>query len=199
MIYVLHRINKIKLLKSIPIKYGVEVDLRSSFSNLIIQHEPFNRGEKFNDWLEHFKHKLLIINIKEEGLEPYIFQELKRFKIKNFFFLDQSFPFMLKYSKLLSKKSAIRFSEFENIQTSLSVKKYVSWIWIDCFKKLPLNKRIIKEINNNNFKTSLVSPELQGRDPVYEIPLILKKISRLNFKPDVICTKHPHLWEKNNF
>ena len=45
----------------------------------------------------------MIINIKEEGLETTILRELNESNIKNFFFLDQSFPYLIKKSKLLSK------------------------------------------------------------------------------------------------
>ena len=197
MIYVVHRVNKTKQLKKIAHNYGVEVDIRSNSSKLIIHHDPFKKGELFENWLENYNHKFLIINVKEEGLEPFILEKLNKFKIKKFFFLDQSFPFILKYSKELSYRSAVRFSEFENIQTPLAISKYVNWIWIDCFFNTPLNKSVIKKLCEYSFKTCLVSPELHGRDPNLDIPWMIKKLNFLKFRPNAICTKYPEIWENH--
>ena len=41
--FIIHRINKIKDLKSLPKKFGVEIDIRTMGSKLILNHEPFNK------------------------------------------------------------------------------------------------------------------------------------------------------------
>ena len=56
-----HRRNSINLLNSTLNKYGVEVDIRSLGKDLIIQHNPFLKGEKFSEWLKFYQHKFLII------------------------------------------------------------------------------------------------------------------------------------------
>lgn len=195
MLYIAHRVNTIKKLESIPNQYGVEVDLRSKSSDLIIHHDPFNKGEKFDDWLKSYNHKFLIINIKEEGLEPYIFEKLDKLGISDFFFLDQSFPFIIKFSKMLSRKSSVRFSDFEDIATSVSVSDYVKWVWVDTFDKFPIDEKVIKEFTKYNFKTCICSPELHGKNPNLEIPLITQKLKSLNYKPDAICSKNIDVWE----
>ena len=95
MIYIAHRINEISQLKGIPPEMGVEIDIRSNGKKLILQHDPFIEGVNFRDWLGHFQHQLIILNIKEEGLEEKILDCLAEFNIQNFFFLDQSFPFLV--------------------------------------------------------------------------------------------------------
>ena len=40
---IIHRVNKIKKLKKIPTTYGVEIDIRSFKSKLILSHDPQNR------------------------------------------------------------------------------------------------------------------------------------------------------------
>ena len=35
---------------------------------------------------------------------------------------------------------AIRFSEFEGLDTILNMKGKVKWVWVDCFTKNPLTK-----------------------------------------------------------
>ena len=60
MIKILHRVNNFEKLKATPIDLGVEVDIRSNGTDLIIHHDPFKDGELFDDWLRAFRHKTLI-------------------------------------------------------------------------------------------------------------------------------------------
>ena len=63
MIKIIHRVNKNADLKNISLDMGVEVDIRSKGNELIIHHDPFENGEKFEDWLIHYNHKFLILNV----------------------------------------------------------------------------------------------------------------------------------------
>ena len=194
----MHRVNTIEDLKATPQKYGIEVDLRSNGSDLIIHHDPFSKGTNFNKWLEYFKHGTLILNVKEEGLESELIQLMSKSEIENYFFLDQSFPFIIKYANLCKGRSAVRFSEYENLETALAVSKMISWIWIDCFTKFPLDKINSQKLQQANFRFCLVSPELHGRDPETEIPKMFSLLSELHISPDAICTKFPHIWGLSN-
>ena len=98
---ILHRVNTINYLKTVPKEFGVEVDIRSFNNKVIISHEPLLTGTSFEEWISFYEHDFLILNIKEEGLEKYVLDILEKHKIKNFFFLDQSFPFLLKTIKLM--------------------------------------------------------------------------------------------------
>ena len=64
----------------------------------------------------------LILNVKEEGLETSIIKYLNKYRIENYFFLDQSIPFLIKHSKLCNKQSAARVSEYESIESALRLK-----------------------------------------------------------------------------
>ena len=115
---ILHRVNTINHLRKVPKEFGVEVDIRSFNNKVIISHEPLLNGTDFEDWISFFEHDFLILNIKEEGLEKYVLDVLEKYKIKNFFFLDQSFPFLLKTINSGEKRCAIRISEFESIDSA---------------------------------------------------------------------------------
>ena len=54
MIIVQHRRNTINLLKETPVKYGVEVDIRSYGDKLIIHHDPFINTVNFEDWIKEY-------------------------------------------------------------------------------------------------------------------------------------------------
>jgi len=91
-------------------------------------------------------------------------------------------------NKIDEKNIAIRFSEYESIESVLSVKDMVKWVWIDCFNNFPLNKVNYKKIVNAGLKICLVSPELQKHD-IKRINNIKKIIINNGFKIDAICTK----------
>ena len=52
---ILHRRNTIDQLISTPNNYGVEIDIRSFKDELIIQHDPFLKGENFKNWIKYKK------------------------------------------------------------------------------------------------------------------------------------------------
>jgi hypothetical protein len=190
-----HRRNSIKSLNETSAKYGVEVDIRSNDGNLIINHDPLESGILFSNWLKHYHHGTLILNVKEEGLERALIDLMKLNNITNYFFLDQSFPFLIKWANLGESRSAIRVSEYESIETALCISGLVEWVWLDCFTKFPINFPEYKALKDSGYKICLVSPELQGRDNNSEILKILSFMKKNNIHMDAICTKKPNFWE----
>jgi hypothetical protein len=191
-----HRRNTLVQLNETPLEYGVEVDIRSHGDRLIIHHDPFVYGESFEAWLEAYRHDTLILNVKEEGLEARLIGLMERAGIEDYFFLDQSFPFLVKYSRLGVHRCAVRVSEFESIQTALTLAGKVDWVWVDCFTKFPLSHDGAKKLQDAGFKLCLVSPELQGRDAETEIGQLVQMLHERNIHAEAVCTKRPDLWER---
>jgi hypothetical protein len=190
MLKIAHRINSIELLEQTPFEFGVELDLRPDGNKIIIHHDPFREGEDFEEWLKHYRHSFIILNTKAEGMEERLIALMEKHKIENYFFLDLSLPFLIKYMKKGVSKIAVRFSEFEPIEFVMKFAGKVEWLWVDCFNELPLNGgnyKLLKE----NFKLCLVSPELQGHG-IERIQDFKKQIE--NFPIDAVCTKRPDLW-----
>lgn len=192
---ILHRRNTINELISTPQKYGIEVDIRSYGEHLVIHHDPFIKGELFEDWIKNYNHQTLILNIKEEGLESNLIQIMNHYKINDYFFLDQSFPFLIKWSNLGERRCAVRISEFESIETAINLSGKVQWTWIDCFTKFPLTKEDFLALKRASFKTCLVSPELQGKNPETSIPELINFLDKNDIIADAVCTKRADLWE----
>lgn len=189
-----HRINTIEQLKKTHTKYGVEVDIRTFGNELVISHDPFSFDISFNEWISFYAHGTLILNVKEDGLEDRLLNEMQKHKIENFFILDQAFPYLIKTIKSGEKRCAIRFSEYESINTVLSIKGFADWVWVDFFTKFPLDKYSFDLLKDNNFKLCIVSPELQGYGE--KTVLNLKNfIKNNNFKFDAVCTKHVEIWK----
>lgn len=190
-----HRRNTIADLQATPTQYGVEIDLRSQGQKLIVQHDPFAEGEDFERWLDHFRHGTLILNVKEEGLEERLIGLMAARGITDYFFLDQSFPFLIRWSRRGEHRCAARVSEFESIETAMSLAGQIDWVWVDCFTRFPLDGVGAKRLQNAGFKLCLVSPELQGRAAEVEIPALASLLQDLGVQPDSVCTKRPDLWE----
>ena len=185
--YIAHRINTIKELKSIPREYGVELDLRDFGNRLILQHDPFMDGEDFEEYLKCYDHGTMILNIKSERIEYKVLKLMQKYNVKKYFFLDSSFPMIYLLSKSGEKNTALRFSEFEGIDTILNMKGKINWIWVDCFSKLPITRENYKLLKESGFKFCLVSPELQGQDENLEEYKEYLKDGGIIF--DAICTK----------
>ena len=151
-----HRRNRIDELRETPTQLGVEIDLRSRGSDLILHHDPFVDGELFTDWLDHFRHGTLILNVKEEGLEDALIALMADRGIENWFFLDQSFPFLIRTSRRGERRCAARVSEFESIDTAMTLAGKIDWIWVDCFTRFPLSGANAARLHEAGFKLCLV-------------------------------------------
>lgn len=191
MIKIAHRINTIQALKDTPNNLGVELDLRSEGNDIIIHHDPFQKGELFRDYLTHFNHAFIILNIKTEGIEPMVRDLVEKGGIESYFFLDISQPFLIKYALQGWQKLAVRVSEYESVESALRLAGKAEWVWIDCFKGFHLSHTDLKLLHNH-FKVCWVSPELQ-KHSIDQIGAF--KEAMYPFKPDAICTKYPELWD----
>lgn len=192
--FIAHRINTIKELNATDPIFGVEVDIRSQGDQLIINHDPFVSGESFNDWLSHYRHSTLILNVKEEGLEEHLIKLMSMHGIDDFFFLDQSFPFLLRWADLAKGRSAVRISEFESVETALNIADKVSWVWLDYFTRFPIDIKQANLLKSAGLNLCLVSPELHGFD-LTRINVVAEEILIGDFEIDAICTKKPEIWK----
>lgn len=201
--YIAHRINTLEELAKIPQEYGIEIDIRDS---LKVVHDPFMPGIDLEELLKQYKHKFIILNIKSERIEYAILDLLEKYQIKDYFFLDSSFPMIYKLTSCSDKDNdneknrnvAIRFSEYE--RSIMEMKGRCDWIWVDSFNDvLSLNKKDYQIFKEAGFKFCFVSPELHGY-PVETIEKFAKTMIADGMVPDMICTKvyNIHLW-KNYF
>lgn len=178
MLIIRHRINTIE--EFVPPEYGIEFDVRDG---LIVTHDHRGNGPHLDEFLKHHQHQAFyIVNIKCEGIEKEVFELLSKYNITNFFLLDCSFPMIVKLTNQGERRIAVRYSEFESIETVLSMKGKVDWVWVDCFTRLPDGiERLVKE----GFKLCFVSPELQGRSGITDYT---KQYMH------AVCTKIPEQW-----
>ena len=185
---IIHKINKIRELKTIDTNFGIEIDIRTYGSDLILNHEPFKKGDKLEDYLNEYRHGTLIFNMKESGIEDIVFSLIKNYNnVKDYFLLDVEFPYIFSTSKNNLRNIAVRFSEIESINTIMKFKNLIDWVWIDTFTKLPLNQNSINILKG--FKTCLVCPERWNRPE--DIVQYKEKLKKINFQLSAVMTsKH---------
>ena len=191
-IYV-HRVNTSMDLKKIPSTFGVEIDIRTYGKNIVLSHDPFIEGELFSDWLEFWQGHSLILNVKEDSLEPQILSMLSDYGITDYFFLDQSYPSIRRMISKGNSNLATRVSDFEDLETATNSGS--KWVWLDSFSgDWDFLQKAIPIIKKNHQKVCLVSPELQRSDSDVELLKLQGLCKGLEIDLDAVCTKFPSKW-----
>ena len=191
--FIIHRVNTIEELKRIPKEYGCEIDIRTDGSKLILNHDPFSKGDDFIDYLDEYKNSTLVLNIKESGIEDTVLEEVRSRGVKSYFLLYVEFPYLDNATEKGERKIAVRFSEKEPIENLNQFKDKLDWVWIDTINDFPVNFK-----NKNSFKnqkTCLVCPSRWGRP--HDISKYKNKINLLDLKIDRVMTEVKYLSEWN--
>ena len=186
---VAHRINTVERLRRLPTHWGVELDLRADGSELILNHDPFKGGERFVDYLAEYRHGLLVLNIKEAGIEDKVLRLVRARGITDCFLLDVEFPYLYRAARKGERAIAVRYSEDECIETVLKYKGRVDWVWIDTISRLPLDAAVVEQLRG--FKTCLVCPERWGRPQ--DIPAYRQQLAALGMQIDAVMTAEAHV------
>ncbi len=187
---IVHRVNTIKSLKSVDTDLGCEIDIRTDGSQLILNHDPFKKGDNLIDYLDEYQHGTLVLNIKETGIENDVLDEVKKRKIKSYFLLDVEFPYIIKAFMRNENNIAIRFSEYETIENVITFKNNLKWVWVDLVSKIPINEFNFKLLNQ--FNLCLVCPSLWNRSN--EILKVKDEIEKYNFKNISIVTESKYIF-----
>jgi len=192
MLLIIHRVNTIHKLKTIPYEYGVEIDVRGYGDKLLLSHEPIvdlllDTYDELEAYLASYAHRFVVFNMKEAGYEDRVIDLAKKYAINDFFLLDVEFPYIYKVTREHQfRKIAIRYSEAEPIASvEAQMEKgnpLVDWVWIDTNTILPLDASIIEKLKV--FKTCLVSPDRWGRPG--DRREYIERMKQLSFIPDAV-------------
>lgn len=186
--YIAHRVNTIEQLLETPKAFGVELDVRDSLEGrLYLQHEPFIPGEDFEEYLKRYRHGTMIVNVKSERVEYEARALLQKYGIERFFFLDSSFPMIKALCDEGETRIALRYSEYEGLDTIRNMAGKAGWVWVDCFSQMPLNRSDYLELKGLGYRLCLVSPDLVGRGQ--EIESYKRLIEEREIHFDAICAK----------
>jgi hypothetical protein len=195
LIKIRHRVNTSSELRTIDTRHGIEIDLRSYGEDVIVTHDVFREAETFVTWIKSFQHGPLILNVKEEGIEERILEVVKSAGVKDYFFLDQSFPYLVRTLRSGNSRTALRFSDFESVETALLVTPRPNWIWADSFSGDWNHLAVDAErLHGLGYKICVAAPELHGRDDEGEREQLAKTLQSKRAFITAICTKVPDQW-----
>ena len=186
-----HRVNTVAELSALNTALGTELDLRSTLDRIVLNHEVFEDGDDFKDYLAAYRHNTCILNTKTDGLEDTLIGMMEEHELDNYFFLDTTIPTTVKYIRKNFKKIAVRFSEYEPLSFVQQYEGKIDWVWVDCFTKNILDRKAYEYLKPH-FKICIVSPELQAH-PLEWVESF--KADFQGFELDAVCTKRPDLWK----
>ncbi len=182
---IVHRVNTLAQLRNIPDEFGCEIDIRSNGGDMLLNHNPFEEGDDFRQYVAAYGTRgTLILNIKETGIEQRVLETVRRRKIQSYFLLDVEFPYFYRASRHGERAIAVRYSEAEPIENVITARGYVDWVWIDVITRLPLDENAVRILRD--FKTCLVCPGCWGR--AGNIPLYREQMRLLDFEPTAVMT-----------
>jgi glycerophosphoryl diester phosphodiesterase len=144
--------------------YGIETDLRDLDGDIVVSHDPPQRGVfGFESLLKTYTAKgnetPLALNIKADGLQSAVAQLLARYQVKNFFVFDMSVPDSLHYLRA-GLPVFLRLSEYEP-RTALIDR--AAGVWLDAFERDWWTLDTVRALHAQGKSVAIVSPELHGR------------------------------------
>lgn len=192
--------NTIKaLVAAVEAGFGIEVDIRDRFSDLVISHDPPNsQSLTLEDLLiESNKmeilgksHPCLALNIKSDGLVNSLSELLRKYHIIDYFCFDMSGPETVRYSKSNLKF----FTRQSEIEERCLLYERAHGVWLDAFDVEWRTPRIIDEHLAQNKELAIVSPELHGRAYKEFWSMLSKYADDARVQ---LCTDYP--WEAKAF
>jgi glycerophosphoryl diester phosphodiesterase len=178
--------------RSFKMGFGTETDIRDFKGELVISHDIANSSSMklssfFEFYIDHNKPNLtLALNIKADGLYEKLYEQIKKFGIKNYFVFDMSVPDTLSY---LNKQVQFFSRQSEYEKTPVFYENCIG-IWLDCFESSWFNKEIVLGHLNNHKKVAIVSSELHKRSSK-ELWRFIKSNKLHNEENIILCTDIP--------
>lgn len=152
--------------RSFSAGFGTETDVRDYGGSLVIAHDPAVKDDMpFEDFLsiyaEYDTDLPLALNIKSDGLQSLLLDQLNSFGLNNYFVFDMSIPDSLQYAR---RKIPFytRMSEYEPQPALID---QASGIWLDAFESAWFNMATLQPYLSAGKQVCIVSPELHKRDP----------------------------------
>ena len=191
-----HRVNDPAALRDLPTDLGVEIDLHADGDRLVLVHDAFATGPDFEEWLDGYRHRFIVLNTKEEGLEQRIVALLGERGIVDWAFLDQSFPFLVRTLRSGETRTMVRISEYESVATAMALEPRPDWVWVDSFTGRWPSADDLSTLAGHGFRLMVVSPELQGRSLDDEMGTVTRRFEEAGVTIDGVCTKLPARWHR---
>ena len=164
--------------------FGIETDLRDIKGTIVISHNmPDGDEMTFEELLQLLggRNLTLALNIKADGQAEEIKSLLNKYNHTNYFTFDMSIPEMVFQHKVGLKV----FTGISDIVPNPVLFEKAEGVWLDCFNSDWFGEKEILNIQKENKKICIVSPDLHKR----EYKDVWKKYK--NVKGLMLCTDYP--------
>ena len=196
--YIAHRQNKLTALDRLKNSFfGLELDIRSSSKNIVLDHDPFKKGLDFFKNLNLLKKFFLLIDVKSSGISVKICNSLKRKNIK-FLLLNLGHPELIEMiNRGFAKNLFLRFSLYEKLDLSKKKLNQIKWVWVDFFESYKISSKEYSYLKKYKKKICLTSPDLVGLKED-SIRKYIKYLNNNKIKVDMVCVKQKNVkvWKK---
>lgn len=191
MIYA-HRVNTSKKLKKLNPNLGIEIDVRYRDGNLVLMHDLTPEGERLKNFMENYRHKSIIVNVKDDLIEDKVEELFSDMMIKDYMFLDSLPATLIRRSIDKKKNNMIRISEYEDLNIKLVKMNPPKGIWVDAFHDIWYNAKFLQNLHEDTgSEIILVSPELHDPHRTSELDLLISENLESIEIPISVCTKFP--------
>lgn len=183
--------SEIAFRRSFDSDFGLETDIRDCQGQLCISHDPPTGDtlllESFFKFYQGFHHLPLALNIKSDGLQNMLKQQMQNYDASNVFVFDMAVPDMLGF---LNAGIPV-FTRQSDIEPEPVLLDRAAGVWMDCFYQDDwIQEEEIHRHLKLEKKVCLVSPELHRRNhlPFWER---LKRMSLIQDDRLLLCTDYP--------
>lgn len=177
--------------RSFHLGYGTEFDVRDLGGELCVAHDCPN-GESlllatfFEIYTGIGGDLPLAINIKADGLQSLLLQQLERYGIKNCFVFDMSVP----DSRAWLQTGVNVYSRQSDIESIPALYDESVGVWLDSFGQEWWEDDLVLRHRASGKSVAIVSSDLHGRNP----EALWSRLNKAAFKEDdnvIICTDRP--------
>jgi hypothetical protein len=151
--------------RSFAAGFGTETDIRDCAGKLVIAHDPPSGAEMtLASFIElHGAYQPLLplaLNVKADGLQAALRDQLKDLPAGGYFFFDMSVPDMLSYVRLAMPV----FTRHSDVEMVPVLYEQAVGVWLDDFRGDWATLPVIAGHLAAGKQVCIVSPELHGRD-----------------------------------
>jgi len=181
------------LMLAVENKFGIETDIRDHNSSVVISHDlPSDKSPLLEVLLEKIAKSgaqpAIALNIKADGLQKEVQQQLSSFDIKHAFVFDMSVPDMRRYMMQTDVEVFTRHSEIEKDPVLYSNS---AGVWMDELTQPWITKDSIGNHLTAGKKVCVVSPELHRRQYKGTWSTIAELLQEIPSPKILLCTDKP--------
>ena len=171
--------------------FGTELDLRDLNNKLVVSHDPPGIAALVAEEMFEIHRRLnptltLALNIKSDGLQRLLLDQIDRFEVRDCFVFDMSVPDSIHWIRA----GVPYFTRHSDVEEQPALYSQASGVWLDAFHSDWWDADVVCRHVSAGKRVCIVSPELHRR----EHRRVWDLLGKSNVPTDeqvMLCTDHP--------